>query len=200
MAALTICNCLLKIKDQLGSAFATAELLFEPRKSQVHTSDALYLNKPIRAQATPSRTIQDLTYTAVDPTNTSITIIYNNTGVAGSEVVSVASNAISISMQSGMSTAAQIKVAVVNSAAASLLVAPVLSGIGSTAQTFFTPAVSLSDYVCLLSLSETTTDSQLSVFTLNWYDDNYNSIIFDPIQIPNQSYLDLSTILTVSRG
>lgn len=55
--------------------------------------------------------------------------------------------------------------------------------------------------VCTLALVETTTDSQLGVFTLNWNDgDNYGSIVFDPVKIPNQSTLDLSTILTVSRG
>jgi hypothetical protein len=55
--------------------------------------------------------------------------------------------------------------------------------------------------VCTLVLTETTTDSQLGVFTLNWNDgDNYGSITFDPVKIPNQSTLDLSTLLTVARG
>lgn len=55
--------------------------------------------------------------------------------------------------------------------------------------------------LCTLALVETTTDSQLGVFTLNWNDgSNYGSITFDPIRIPNQASLDLSTILTVSRG
>ncbi len=56
--------------------------------------------------------------------------------------------------------------------------------------------------VCTLALSETTTNSQLVVFTLN-YDvagQTSGSIIFDPIMIPNTSTLDLSTVLTVSRG
>lgn len=53
-----------------------------------------------------------------------------------------------------------------------------------------------------LSLAETTSDSQLIVFTLIWDDAGKNSgqIIFDPIQIPNQASLDLSTLLTVARG
>ncbi len=55
--------------------------------------------------------------------------------------------------------------------------------------------------VCTVILAETTTDSQLGVFTLNWNDgDNYGSITFDPVKIPNQSTLDLSTLLTVARG
>lgn len=107
--ALTICTCTLNIKDQLGNAYSTAELVMEPRKSQVNISDALYLGKPVRA-----------------------------TAVAG---------------------------------------------------------------VCTLALSETTTNNQQVIFTLNWNDgSNYNSIIFDPIKIPNQASVDLSTLLTVSRG
>lgn len=55
--------------------------------------------------------------------------------------------------------------------------------------------------VCTLALVETTTDSVNGIFTLNWNDgSNYNSIIFDPIMIPNQASVDLSTLLTISRG
>lgn len=56
--------------------------------------------------------------------------------------------------------------------------------------------------VCTLILVETTTDSQMGVFTINWDDagKNSGSIIFDPCLIPNQASLDLSTLLTVSRG
>lgn len=107
--ALTICICTLNVKDQTGAAYSTAELVMEPRKSQVNTGDAVYLSKPQRV-----------------------------TAIAG---------------------------------------------------------------VCTLSLSETTTNNQQVIFTLNWNDgSNYNSIIFDPIKIPNQASLDLSTLLTVSRG
>jgi hypothetical protein len=56
--------------------------------------------------------------------------------------------------------------------------------------------------VCTLALVETTTDGQFGVFTLNWDDPGKSSgsIIFDPVKIPNSSSVDLSTILTVSRG
>lgn len=55
--------------------------------------------------------------------------------------------------------------------------------------------------LCSLALVETTTDSQLGVFTLNWNDGgNYGQIVFDPVAIPNTATLDLSTLLTVSRG
>lgn len=110
MSALTICTCTLTVKDQLGANFSSAELIMEPRKSQVNSGDAVYLSKPQRA-----------------------------TAVAG---------------------------------------------------------------VCTLALSETTTNNQQVIFTLN-YDiagTNSGSIIFDPIKIPNQASLDLSTLLTVSRG
>lgn len=56
--------------------------------------------------------------------------------------------------------------------------------------------------VITMALSETTTNNQQVVFTLNWDDagKNSGSILFDPIKIPNQSSVDLSTILTVARG
>lgn len=108
--SLTICTCTLNVKDQLGNAFTTAELVMEPRKSQVNSGDALYISRPQRV-----------------------------TAIVG---------------------------------------------------------------LCTLALSETTTNNQQVIFTLNWDDagKNSGSIIFDPIKIPNQASLDLSTILTVSRG
>ena len=107
---LTICTCTLNVKNMLGNAFSTAELVCEPRKSMVDSGTGVYLSRPIRA-----------------------------TAVAG---------------------------------------------------------------VCTLALVETTTDAQLVTFTLNWDDagKNSGSIIFDPIKIPNAASVDLSTILTVSRG
>ena len=110
MPALTVCTCTLNVKDALGNSFSTAELVCEPRKTQVHSGDAAYIMRPQRV-----------------------------TAVAG---------------------------------------------------------------VCTLALSETTTDNQLVTFTLNWDDagKNAGSVIFDPVLIPNQASVDLSTLLTVSRG
>lgn len=55
--------------------------------------------------------------------------------------------------------------------------------------------------VCTLALAETTTNAQQVVFTLNWNDgSNYGSTVFDPILIPNQASVDLSTLLTVARS
>ena len=199
--ALTICNCILRIKDQLGSAFSSAELIFEPRKSQLNTSDALYINRPQKNTASPGIVIQDLIYISksVSPSS-AITVAYTGGGTAGSEVVTVVGNAISVQIESGVSTATQVKTKVDALAAASALVYCLVSGTGSNAQTTVS-ATSLSDYYCYLPLSETTTNTQDSIFELNWNDgQNYNSIIFDPTQIPNQSYKDLSTSLTISRG
>lgn len=54
---------------------------------------------------------------------------------------------------------------------------------------------------CTLAIAETTTNEQLGVFRLLWNDGtNYGEIVFDPVMIPNQASLDLSTLLTVSRG
>lgn len=107
---LTVCVCTLSIKDLTGTAYSTAELVWDLRKSMVDSGTGLYVSKPVRA-----------------------------TAVAG---------------------------------------------------------------VCTLSLVETTTDNQQGVFTLNWdtAGGNSGSIVFDPIKIPNAASVDLSTILTVSRG
>lgn len=52
-----------------------------------------------------------------------------------------------------------------------------------------------------INLTETATQSELVQFTLNWNNQqNYGSIIFDPITIPDQASLDLSTILSPVRG
>lgn len=202
MAALQICACTLSIKDQLGSSFTTAELVFEPRKSQVHSGDAVYLSRPERSTSSPGIIVQDLLYISksVSPATT-ISITYTGGGTAGAEVVTVVGTAISVQIQNSVSTATQIQTAINASTAAAALVYVIISGTGSTAQT--TQSItSLSGSYCYLPLSETTTDSQQCVFTLNYYDEGkyYGSILFDPVQVPNSSYLDLSTILTVSRG
>lgn len=55
--------------------------------------------------------------------------------------------------------------------------------------------------VCTLALAETTTNNVYVVFSLKWNDgNNFNDLIFSPVLIPNQASVDLSTILTVSRG
>ena len=202
MSALSICNCVLKIKDQLGAAFSTAELVVEPRRSQVNASDAVYLSRPQRATAAPGIVKQGLLYISksVSP-STAITVAYTGGATAGAEVVTVTVNAISVQIQTAVSTATQVKAAIAASSAANDLVYCIISGTAGTAQV--TEAAStLSDEYCYLPMAETTTNSQYEIFTLN-YDvagSTSGSVIFDPIMVPNQSYKDLSSILTVSRG
>lgn len=85
--------------------------------------------KPSPANSTNTQTAP------VSPTN--LTGGSNAIGVAGSEVVSVIGNAITVTMQGGVSTATQIKTAVDASSPAHALVSVAISGTGSNAQTSF---------------------------------------------------------------
>lgn len=80
--------------------------------------------------------VQDLTYTADlrGTAGNSITIAYTGGGTAGAEVVTVLANAISVQIQSGVSTGTQVKTAVDASVAASALISVAITGTGSNAQ------------------------------------------------------------------
>jgi hypothetical protein len=80
--------------------------------------------------------VQDLTYTAVVPgaAGNSITIAYTGGATAGAEVVSVVGNAISIQIETGVSTATQVKAAFDAESDATDLAAVAVSGTGGTAQ------------------------------------------------------------------
>lgn len=69
--------------------------------------------------------IEDISYEAktAGTAGNSITVTYTNDGTAGSETVGVVGSAINVHMESGVSTAAQIKTAVDNSVPAAALVA-----------------------------------------------------------------------------
>lgn len=109
--ALTICTCTLSVKDELGNAVTTAELICEPRKSQVSSGTGVYVSAPKRATADANG-------------------------------------------------------------------------------------------LCTLALAETTTSQTQVVFRLVINDGSLpvRDVLFDPIYIPNQASVDLSTLLTVSRG
>jgi hypothetical protein len=83
----------------------------------------------------PFIAIQDLTYTAKQ-LGGDITVTYVNTGTAGSEIVTCTSGsrAISVAIQSGVSTAAQIKTAVEAHSRAASLVTITVTGTAGTAQ------------------------------------------------------------------
>jgi hypothetical protein len=90
--------------------------------------------------------IQDLQYQAVATgvSGNSITIQYTTGGTAGAEVVTVVSNAISVQIASGVSTAAQIAAAILASGPASALVTATVFGVASNKQTAPTGPTSLS--------------------------------------------------------
>ncbi len=80
--------------------------------------------------------VQDLTYLAdaIGESGNLISIAYLDTGTAGAEVVTVVGNAISVSMEDGVSTATQIKTAIDASVAASALISVSVSGTAGDAQ------------------------------------------------------------------
>src|SRR5690606_3965737 len=84
-----------------------------------------------------SLVLQDITYTSKDlySLGDTISVEYTVGGTAGSEVVSVVGDAISVQIESGVSTATQIKAAIDASVASSDLVTAAISGTGSNAQT-----------------------------------------------------------------
>ncbi len=88
-------------------------------------------------QVTASLVVQDLTYTSVlfGTAGNAITIAYTTGGVFGAEVVTVVGTAISVSIDSGVSTCDGIQTAIQASVAASLLVTVVISGGSGLVQT-----------------------------------------------------------------
>lgn len=86
-------------------------------------------------------TEQDLTYTAelFGVLGNAITVRYIGGGTAGNEIVTVLSNAITVQIDSGVSTATQIRAKLLLSAPAMALVSVAISGTGSNAQTTFGP-------------------------------------------------------------
>lgn len=89
---------------------------------------------PVDVQAT--RVVQALTYTSklIGALGNAISIEYVGGGIAGSEVVTVVGNAIEVEIQSGVSTANQIKAAIEAELAADALVTVAVSGVGTATQ------------------------------------------------------------------
>jgi hypothetical protein len=85
----------------------------------------------------PTLVVQDLTYTAISKGSVgeAVTIAYTTGGTAGSEIVTVTGTAISIKIQSGVSTATGVKAKFDASADAIALASCTISGTGGTAQT-----------------------------------------------------------------
>lgn len=93
-------------------------------------------NKTFDSGIKASKVVQDITYQAVDPgiAGNSITIAYTGGATAGSEVVTVVGNAISIQIQTAVSTATEVKAAFDLSAPAVALATATITGTGSNAQ------------------------------------------------------------------
>ena len=94
-------------------------------------------NKGVKA----SSIIQDITYTAVNYGigGNSISIYYTDGATAGSEVVTVSMNAIVVKIKNNVSTATQIRNALLASAPAMAMVSTTITGIGSNAQILISP-------------------------------------------------------------
>ncbi len=88
------------------------------------------------AGVSASLTMQDLTFTFNQPQafNNSFTVEFTSGGTAGSEVVSVSGFAITIQIESGVSTATQIKAACDASPGFAANITTSISGVGSNAQ------------------------------------------------------------------
>ena len=93
-------------------------------------------NVTVYAGVDATLVLQDLTYTCdqVGTDGNNVTIEYTAGGTAGSEVVTVVGLAISVQIDSGVSTATQVKAAVDASIAASLLIGITISGTAGNAQ------------------------------------------------------------------
>ncbi len=119
------------LASYISTLLTASELAYYTIGGATHTSAT------IDGLAHPAtKVIQDLTYTSDASLYISnfITIAYTGGGTAGAEVVTVTGSAISVQIQSGVSTATQIKTAVDASVPASALISVAISGSGAAAQ------------------------------------------------------------------
>lgn len=133
------------------------KLLFLPTESAPGNYQLWYAPKAVTLVEgeLATLTIQDILYTAVDVYSDGnlISIEYTAGGTAGSEVVTVVDNAISVQIEDGVSTADQIVTAITASAEASALVTAAVSGTGSTVQVVVS-ATNLSDAVIQVDMDD----------------------------------------------
>jgi len=129
------------VAEDFGSsslAAAIANAFFSQSPNPIQTQGCLVIIPRQHSIAVAADlTVQDINYKAV-ATGTggnSITIAYTTGGTAGSEVVSVVGNAISVQIASGVSTAQQIADAIGASVDASALVTATIYGQASKKQT-----------------------------------------------------------------
>ena len=120
-----------KLGHLIDGADATDEHIHDAR----YFTESEHIAEAIKA----SKVIQDLTFTADSWGIADISIEYTTGGTAGSEVVSVVGHAISVQIESGVSTATQVKAAIDGSTPAAALVDVVISGTGSNPQVAVAP-------------------------------------------------------------
>lgn len=121
-----------------SAAFKIASAFFAQAPNPIQTQGYLAIIPRLQNVAVAgSITIQDINYQAVATGSggNSITIAYATGGVAGSEGVAVVGNAITVTIASGISTAAQIAAAVNAYGPAAALVTATVYGVSSNKQT-----------------------------------------------------------------
>lgn len=108
--------------------------------------------------------IQDITYTALPVSRAApITVVYIPGGTAGAEIINVSGSAISVRIQSGVSTATQILVKINASAAALALVFAEITGTAGTAQiSTSAPVDILGDVVLRIMEADNEIDTRLA--------------------------------------
>lgn len=120
--------------SQSGAGFPVDHMVLADITASI--TGANVSNKTFDTGSFAALIVQDLTYTAKVPgvAGNSITIEYTDGATAGAEVVAVVGNAISVQIQTTVSTADQVKAAVDASAPAMVLVGVAVTGTGATAQ------------------------------------------------------------------
>jgi hypothetical protein len=108
--------------------------------------------------------VQDITYTVLAGGAPSpVTVAYLPGGVAGAEIVAVVGQAISVQIQSGVSTAAQVLAAVVASTSAAALVSAAITGVGTNPQIATTsPVIITGDVAQRIAEGDRKIDSKLA--------------------------------------
>lgn len=116
----------------------TSTVLGQPKTTGEGAAYGAFSGGTPGGAVTATKVLQDLTFTAKIPgiQGNGVRIVYADTGTAGAEAVEVLGATITVEMESTVSTAAQIRTALLASEAAmSLLASVVISGTGSNAQT-----------------------------------------------------------------
>lgn len=137
----------LVLSPKIDAYTGTAQLSpinINPQTSSVHSAQGIYVSlDQVTTFAGTAATLveQDLTFTVNAPTagGNSITLEYTPGGTAGSEVVSNVGPAFSVQIDSGVSTATQIKAALDAYAPFTTNASTSISGVGSNPQTTFGP-------------------------------------------------------------